>query len=169
MKQVFALVLAILAAGVASAQTDVVSLATQNDPAVAGAAEASVTAEAEPFAPLSAADVTLEQFLYLQRPVVIFADNPADPLFVQQVRLIAADPQALVERDVVVILDSDPAARTSVRRALRPRGFSLVLMDKDGKVMLRKPRPWDLREITHAIDKFPLRRQEMLEQMPSGR
>ncbi|HBU14399.1 MAG TPA: methylmalonyl-CoA epimerase, partial [Gemmobacter sp.] len=30
----------------------------------------------------------------------------------------------------------------------------------------RKPLPWDLREITRAIDKFPLRRQEMLDQHP---
>jgi hypothetical protein len=36
-------------------------------------------------------------------------------------------------------------------------------------VKIRKPLPWDLREITHAIAKFPLARQEMLERYPSGR
>jgi hypothetical protein len=44
-----------------------------------------------------------------------------------------------------------------------------VLIDKDGEAKLRKPLPWDVREITHAIDKFPLRRQEMRERLPSGR
>ena len=34
-------------------------------------------------------------------------------------------------------------------------------MDKDGQVKLRKPFPWDVREISRAIDKFPLRRQEI--------
>ena len=50
----------------------------------------------------------------------------------------------------------------AIRAKLRPRGFSLVLIDKDGEAKLRKPLPWDVREITHAIDKFPLRRQEIL-------
>jgi hypothetical protein len=56
-----------------------------------------------------------------------------------------------------------------VRPRLRPRGFSLVLMDKDGEVKRRNPAPWGVREITHAIDRFPLRRQEMLERRPAGR
>jgi hypothetical protein len=34
---------------------------------------------------------------------------------------------------------------------------------------MRKPQPWSVREITRAIDRFPLRRQEMLERRPSGR
>jgi hypothetical protein len=42
-------------------------------------------------------------------------------------------------------------------------------MDKDGEVKRRNPAPWGVREITHAIDRFPLRRQEMLERRPAGR
>lgn len=36
-----------------------------------------------------------------------------------------------------------------------------MIIDKDGQVKARKPLPWDAREITRAIDKFPLRRQEI--------
>ncbi|MDR5652287.1 DUF4174 domain-containing protein [Ruixingdingia sedimenti] len=133
------------------------------------AAPADPAAVPAPWAPVEAAGVDLESFHWISRPIVVFADSPQDPLFLQQMKLLAADPAGLIERDVVVIVDTDPAARTPVRQALRPRGFSLVLMDKDGKAMLRKPLPWDAREITRAIDKFPLRRQEMLEQRPSGR
>ena len=43
---------------------------------------------------------------------------------------------------------------------LRPEGFSLVLIDKDGQVKQRKPVIWDTREISRAIDKFPSRRTE---------
>ena len=35
--------------------------------------------------------------------------------------------------------------------------------------VVRKPLPWDVREITAAIDKLPLRRQEVLERNPAGR
>jgi hypothetical protein len=121
------------------------------------------------FGPVDAAEVTLEQFLWLKRPIVVFADTANDPAFQRQMQRITADLAPLEERDVVIITDTDPAARTEVRQRLRPRGFSLVLMDKDGEVKRRNPAPWGVREITHAIDRFPLRRQEMLERRPAGR
>lgn len=110
-----------------------------------------------------------EDFMWLNRPVMVFADSPVDPLFVRQMELLARDQGELDLRDVVVIVDSDPAARSAFRQRFRPRGFSLVMMDKDGVTTLRKPLPWDVREITHAIDKFPTARQEMLDRYPSGR
>lgn len=119
--------------------------------------------------PVSGADVTIEQFHWDLRPVVVFADGPNDPLFLRQMEWINRDLGPLSDRDVVVIVDTDPDARTSVRQRLRPRGFSLVLMDKDGEVKRRMPQPQTVREITRTIDRFPLRRQEMLEQRPSGR
>jgi hypothetical protein len=44
-----------------------------------------------------------------------------------------------------------------------------VILDKDGEAKLRKPLPWSVREISRAIDKFPIRREELLEQYPAGR
>ncbi len=126
-------------------------------------------ADAPRVGPVAAAEVTIEQFHWDLRPLVVFADGPNDPLFLRQMDSINRELAPLDERDVVVIVDTDPEARTSVRQRLRPRGFSLVLMDKDGEVKMRKPQPWSVREITRAIDRFPLRRQEMLEQRPSGR
>lgn len=125
-------------------------------------------AEAD-LAPQVAASVVMADQLYLRRPVVVFADSPDDPNFIRQMDLLALAYPLLAERDVIVITDTDPAANSEWRLKLRPRGFSLVLMDKDLKPVIRKPLPWDVREITHAIDKLPLRRQEMLERNPSGR
>ncbi|MCF1708873.1 DUF4174 domain-containing protein [Tabrizicola sp. J26] len=119
--------------------------------------------------PVTANTVTLSQFLWVQRPIVVFADTPNDPQFLRQMARIESDLGELAERDVVVITDTDPAAATDARQRLRPRGFALVLMDKDGEVKRRVPSAWTVREITHAIDRFPLRRQEMLEQRPAGR
>jgi hypothetical protein len=132
-------------------------------------AAAAQDAPAPAFGPVEAAGVTLDEFLWLKRPIVVFADTPNDPAFQRQMQRINADLAPLEERDVVILTDTDPAARTEVRQRLRPRGFSLVLMDKDGEVKRRNPAPWGVRDITHAIDRFPLRRQEMLEQRPAGR
>jgi hypothetical protein len=117
--------------------------------------------EPVPLEIIDAAGLTLEQFHWIARPVVVFADSPFDPLFQEQIALLQADAEELRIRDVVVITDTDPKARSEVRRTLRPRGFALVLIGKDGQVKLRKPSPWDVREITHAIDKWPIRLKEI--------
>ena len=83
--------------------------------------------------------------------------------------LLRDRPEALAERDVVVIVDTDPDGRSAVRTTLRPRGFMLAILGKDGQVALRKPSPWDVREITRTIDRMPLRRQEVRERLMEGR
>ncbi|WCR13006.1 DUF4174 domain-containing protein [Paracoccus seriniphilus] len=118
-------------------------------------------AEAVAITEYDASSVLPEQFRWVARPVVVFADAPEDPAFREQLEALRSRPDALVERDVVVITDADPEANSPWRQLLHPRGFSLVVMDKDGQVKLRKPLPWDAREISRAIDKFPLRRQEI--------
>ncbi|WP_425099461.1 DUF4174 domain-containing protein [Tropicibacter sp. S64] len=128
--------------------------------ALAPAAQAAEDALPDPPV-LTASETTLDEWLWLKRPVVVFADNPADPRYVEQMQLILERMEALVLRDVVVITDTDPAARTSVRQTLRPRGFMLVVLAKDGTVVIRKPAPWDVREISRSIDKLPLRQQEV--------
>jgi Domain of unknown function (DUF4174) len=128
-----------------------------------------LTASAQDFAPQPAAGVVFADQLYVTRPIVVFADAPNDPNFLRQMELLARNYAELDERDVILVTDTDPAAKTEWRQKLRPRGFSLVIMDKDLRPVVRKPLPWDVREITHAIDKMPLRRTEMLERSPAGR
>ncbi len=103
----------------------------------------------------------LDEYLWLARPLVVFADSPRDPRFVQQMEYLKERPEDLIARDVVVIIDTAPSARSPIREALRPRGFSLVLIGKDGQIYLRKPLPWHVREIVRSIDKMPIRRQEV--------
>lgn len=105
----------------------------------------------------------LASFLWLKRPIVVFADSPQDPRFKEQMDRLMAEADALLERDVVVLTDTDPAARSKLRQKLRPRGFMLALVGKDGGVKLRKPHPWTVRELTRSIDKFPDRLREVEE------
>jgi Domain of unknown function (DUF4174) len=121
------------------------------------------------FGPVVAADTPFDAQLFVKRPVVVFADSPNDPNFVRQMDLLARAYADLEERDVILVTDTDPAADGEWRHKLRPRGFSLVIMDKDLRPVIRKPNPWTVREITAAIDKLPLRRQEVLERNPAGR
>ena len=128
------------------------------------AAPAGDAAPAAVLAVLPADALDPGQYLWKNRLVVVFADTDADPAFAEQMRFMADDPGALSERNVLVVTDTAPAPPSPLRAKLRPHGFSLVWIDKDGAVKLRKASPWTVREITHAIDKTPLRLQEVQDQ-----
>ncbi len=110
---------------------------------------------------LRAQDVVLKDYLWISRPLIVFAETEADPRFVEQIARLAARPEPLLARDVVVIIDTDPVNESDIRRALRPRGFAVVILQKDGRVGLRRPSPRDVRELTRAIDNFSLREDEL--------
>ena len=139
-----------------------VALAAQDDPDT----ETEVVAEPEGLRILDARDVALESFLWEWRIVAVLANTPNDPAFIAQLRDIEARANDLFERDVVVLTDTDPAAQSDLRQRLRARGFMLAIIEKDGAIAQRRPTPRDAREIAAIIDRFPLRRQEMLERRP---
>lgn len=144
------------------------------DAAVNAEAEATelvddVDAQAETLQFLNAVDVDVREFIWEWRLLVVMADSPNNPDFERQLAAIAERADEFRERDVVVIFDADPAANSPLRQVLRPRGFMTAIIDKDGEVKARRPSPRTGRELMAVIDKFPLRRQEILERMPSGR
>lgn len=102
----------------------------------------------------------LDDLQWVGRPLVVFADTPDDPKYVQQMAWLHADPAPLADRLVVILTDTDPAADGPLRQRLRPRGFGLVLIDTDGRVAHRRPLPATVREISNMIDRMPSRRQE---------
>ena len=121
------------------------------------------------FGPVPASEITEADELFLRRPVIVFADSPNDPNFIRQMELLPPLYPQLALRDVVLITDTDPATPSALRRKLRPRGFSLVMMDKDWKSPIRRPSPRAAREVLNMIDKMPIARTEALERNPAGR
>jgi len=113
-------------------------------------------------------DSDLSEFLWTNRPIVLFADTPADPRYSEQLERLSAEIDRLAERDVVVLTDTDPAAKSPARLKLRPRGFMLAIIGKNGDVIIRKPLPWTVREITRTIDKMPMRQREIDERRGEG-
>lgn len=125
--------------------------AAAGDATPAVATEAAAPAEPQP---------TLDELRWVARPLVVFADTPGDPRFIQQMRMLEADPDPLADRHVVVLSDADPAAHGPLRQRLRPRDFGLVLIDIDGSVAQRRPAPTSVRELVNMIDRMPSRREE---------
>ena len=128
-------------------------------PAFAGATKDSWLAE--PHRIFAASEVDLSDVIWSARPLVIFANSPLDPTFKTQMELLAKDLEAAAERDLIIVVDTEPAFSSALRNSLRPKGFVWVLIGKDGKVKLRKPFAWDMRELGRVIDKMPMRQQQL--------
>ena len=123
---------------------------------------------ADPTRIFKASEVDIDAFRWIARPVVVFADMSVDSSFTRQLALLQDRIDELAKRDVVVVTDTLPDAPSPLREKLRPRGFMLAIVGKDGVVKLRKPFPWDVREITRSIDKMPERKQEIRDRRNTG-
>lgn len=111
----------------------------------------------------SAVGTSLEEWRWTRRPVVVFANSPNDPRYIEQMENINERPEPLLNRDVIVITDTDPEARSPFRQSLRPRNFMVVVMGKDGTIIRRRPEPLSVSEISRSINKLPLYQREMRE------
>ncbi len=118
----------------------------------------------------------LSELRWQARPLVVFAPEDAAPGLAEQRRLIAAQRDAIRERDMVVYLVSGSAVTrlagagpTPSARALRDAyGVSMpdrrvLLIGKDGGVKLRADLPVALEDIFRLIDSMPMRRREIRE------
>ena len=106
-------------------------------------------------------DTDLSSYQWTHRPIVVFSNSPEDVNYTRQIKMLESGLNQLLVRDVVVLTDTNPSEVSPLRELLRPRGFALLLIGKDGQVKLRKPFPWSARELSRAIDKMPMRRQEL--------
>lgn len=118
---------------------------------------------------LDAREIDVREYVWNHRLIVVMADTPDNPQFDRQLEEIRERAEEFVERDVVVIFDANPEDSSDLRQVLRPNGFMTAIIDKDGEVKARRPSVRSGRELMGVIDKFPLRRQEILDRNPSGR
>jgi len=118
---------------------------------------------------LDAREIEARDFIWVNRIIVVMAETPNDPNFERQLDALRDRADEFFARDAVVIFDAHPEDRSPLRQVLRPRGFMTAIIDKDGEVKARRPAVRTGREMMAVIDRFPSRRQEMLERLPSGR
>lgn len=163
---VFALVLPLATHAQTAPETAMAQGAVASD---ATAPEVAAEAEPEGLLVLDAREIDVRDFIWSRRIIVIMADTPDDPVFNRQVEALRAAEADMLLRDVVIVIDAHPNDRSPLRQVLRPRGFMSAIIDKDGEVKARRPAFRTAREWIAVIDRFPTRRQEMLEQLPSGR
>lgn len=107
----------------------------------------------------------LAGYLWVSRPVIVFANTERDPRYLRQMKELDRVAADLAARDVVVLTDTEPGPSrtetTALRRLLRPHDFNLIVIDKDGQVKTRNPTPMSGDTILRLIDRFPTRQEEL--------
>src|SRR6056297_2645141 len=67
-----------------------------------------------------AGEVSLDEYMWRKRLLVVFSNSELDPQFTEQLELLSERPQGLAARDVLIVLDSDPSEETELREEFRP-------------------------------------------------
>ncbi|MCJ2083228.1 DUF4174 domain-containing protein [Methylobacterium sp. J-090] len=114
--------------------------------------------------PASAAEDPLALHRWKARIVVISAPGPDDPLLARQRALLAAVPEGVRERDLVVLeaVGASAGARSLRARLGLPDGaFRVVLIGKDGGAKRNAATPLPAETLFATIDAMPMRRDEM--------
>ena len=87
--------------------------------------------------------------------IVIFADSLDDAEFAAQLDILRPHAVALAARNVVLLTDTSPDANGPLRQALRPRGFSLLLINSVGTLTQRRGTVTDAQRLIRQIDQMP--------------
>lgn len=123
---------------------------------------------------LSARGMAMSDYIWKNRPLVVFAATDQDERLVAQKRIVQSSRAGFADRDMVVIYVNGDAAQTVLgpdpghsAQALRQRfgvasgQFRSILVGKDGGVKLDSSTPVAAEQLFKLIDSMPMRRQEM--------
>ena len=106
----------------------------------------------------------LESYLWKNRLLLVFSPSSRNPLLLDQLEKLRAVRSGLVERDLLVLTDTEPEQAGDLRDELVIEGFEVLLIGKDGGVKARSQAPVTSEELFTTIDAMPMRRRERQKQ-----
>jgi hypothetical protein len=122
-----------------------------------------------------AISLDLAQYQWKNRLLLLFAPNRNHPFFDSlQVALVAQQAE-VADRDLVIFeilesgqssvsmtpLDAQNAQSLREKFEVRPGGFTVILIGKDGGIKLNNQKQTRIEDIFGLIDSMPMRREEM--------
>jgi hypothetical protein len=125
----------------------------------AGLASAGSISCAAPLDPLAG-------LLWKERPLVVVADQKADPRFQKQIASLEARGRALADYDIKLVAITGDSADLRHKLRLPATGFAVALVGKDGGVKETWRDPVDPDRIFALIDRMPMRRDEIRRRKP---
>jgi hypothetical protein len=113
---------------------------------------------------IAVAETDLASYRWKNRVLVILAPSDNDPKLKEQRASAAASAAGFSERDLIVV--TEIGAEGPIRRkfGIRESDFQVLLIGKDGHSTLQWPKPVSSEVIFSAIDRMPMRRDEVNKQ-----
>lgn len=118
----------------------------------------------------------MQNLVWQNRVLLIFAPNSMDKNFQRQNEILAAVTPAMQERDITTIyviadgsFSMDDTKQTKMtdsfyqRYAVSKNKFTVILVGKDSTVKLQKDKPVSAEVLFERIDSMPMRQYEMLQ------
>lgn len=120
-------------------------------------------------------DITLDQFQWNNRILVVFANDSASKPYQSQINEFSSLEDELLDRDLILISIFDDGCATlddqvisdssadDIRTQISPAagGYSIFLIGKDGGVKLKQDEVLPPEELFRVIDRMPMRQREM--------
>jgi len=115
----------------------------------------------------------LDQFLWKNRPILIFAETPQSPDYQTQIKILTQNKAALADRDVILlsitqnnVTDLNGETYEISAKNLRQEynaqeGFHVILIGKDGGQKSHEQTVTSLKTFIELIDSMPMRQSEM--------
>ena len=117
----------------------------------------------------------LDDYLWQQRPLLVFAPSAEDPRLIETLARIDSSRCEFTGRDMALgqvvadgvstldgrVIDADRARRLADRYAVADGAFAVLLIGKDGGEKWRVDTVPDLQRIYRVIDGMPMRGREM--------
>jgi Domain of unknown function (DUF4174) len=113
---------------------------------------------------IAVAGADLADYRWKNRVLVILAPSDNDPQLKEQRASAAASAAGFSERDLIVISEIGVEGPVHRKFGIRPSDFQVLLIGKDGRSTLHWPRPVSSEVIFSAIDRMPMRRDEISKQ-----
>ncbi len=110
------------------------------------------------------ADAGLAGYKWKNRVLVILAPSDNDPQLKEQRASATASAAGFTERDLIVVTEIGVEGPIHRKYGIRQSDFQVLLIGKDGHSTLRWPKPVGSEVIFSAIDRMPMRRDEISKQ-----
>jgi hypothetical protein len=107
------------------------------------------------------ADTDLPSYRWKNRVLVILAPSDNDQKLEEQRASASASAAGFSERDLIVVTEIGVEGPIHRKYGIRQSDFQVLLIGKDGRSTLQWPKPVSSEVIFSAIDRMPMRREEM--------
>jgi Domain of unknown function (DUF4174) len=112
---------------------------------------------------IAVADADLASYKWKNRVLVILAPSDNDPQVKEQRASAAASAAGFSERDLIVVSEIGLEGPIHRKFGIGQSDFQVLLIGKDGHSALQWPKPVSSEVIFSAIDRMPMRRDEMMQ------